>query len=650
MQKLTAGEPDTQSADLISGNIEGLRTLFPDAFTEGEVDFEVLRELLGDTIDDHEERYGLNWRGKRAARRLALTPSTGTLRPAPEESMDWETTQNLMIEGDNLEILKLLQQSYAGKVQLIYIDPPYNTGNDFIYPDDFRDGVRNYLRISGQLGDDGRPGTSNPETSGRYHTDWLTMMYPRLVLARQMLSPGGVISVSIDEHEAHNLRALLDEVFGGENYISAIAVSLNPKGRQLAPFFATAHEYIVMYARNIDACILHAESSENVDSADFPLVDSDGSYRLLPLRNTNKKFNPSTRPNLYYPLYATSGGQVSITNSPGAHEIWPVFGDRSPAVWRWSGSKVSKQHNDLYGRLVNGRAGERWDVFQVDRLTEGRTKKLQTVWLAADVGSTDSAVQELKVLMGEAVFETPKPISLMRRLLQLMPPDSLVLDFFAGSGTMGGAVLAQNAADGGHRRYIMAQLPEFIGSDNDSAAKYCDRIGKPRNIAELTKERLRRAARKIRAKYPMFSGDTGFRVFKLDSSNIREWEPDREDIAGTLDAAIVNLKADRTEDDILYELLLKRGIELTVPAEQRQIAGKMVHSIGAGTLLVCLATRIERAAAEPLALGIVAWHEELAPAGDARVIFRDSAFADDVAKTNLAEILKQHGLADVKSI
>jgi len=353
---------------------------------------------------------------------------------------------------------------------------------------------------------------------------------------------------------------------------------------------------------------------------------------------------------LYYPLYVSADGKVSADRTSGTHEVFPIFGDESPAVWRWSRPKVAKQSNELYGRVVNGRAGERWDVFQIDRLTEGRTKKFQSLWLAQDVGSTDSAVDELKNLMGEAVFETPKPTSLMRRLLQLMPRDSLVLDFFAGSGTMGHAVVAQNGADGGDRRFILVQLPESFVSLQDAAAKYCDRIGRPLNIAELTKERLRRSGQKVRKEHPMFVGDVGFRVFKLDSSNIREWEPDREDIPGTLDAAVVNLKADRTEDDILHELLLKRGIELTVPAEEREITGKAVHSIGAGTLLVCLAPGIERADAEPLALGIVAWHRELAPAGETRVVFRDSAFADDVAKTNLAEILKQHGLTDVKSI
>ena len=256
MQKLTAGEPDTQSADLISENIEGLRTLFPEAFTDGEVDFEVLRELLGDAIDDHEERYGLNWRGKRAARRLALTPSTGTLRPAPEESMDWDATQNLMIEGDNLEVLKLLHKSYAGKVKLIYIDPPYNTGRDFIYPDDFRDSIRNYQEWTGQLSEDGRRISSNMESSGRFHTSWLNMMSPRLNLARTMLREDGVLFISIDDTELDNLRSLCREVFGEENFVAQIVW----RDRSTPPndkIIGANHDYILVYARNIESVILN---------------------------------------------------------------------------------------------------------------------------------------------------------------------------------------------------------------------------------------------------------------------------------------------------------------------------------------------------------------------------------------------------------
>ncbi len=653
MERITAEDPKTQSKDVVAENIAQLETLFPEAFTEGKVDFEVLKQLLGGALDEREEKYGLNWHGKRRARQLALTPSTGTLRPCPEDSVDWDTTQNLMIEGDNLEVLKLLQKSYAGKVKLIYIDPPYNTGNDFIYPDNFQDRLRTYLEITGTVDGAGRKVTSNPESSGRFHTSWLVMMYPRLKVARSLLSDDGVIVVSIDEHELFNLRQMLDELLGGENLVGELCVSLNPKGRQLSPFFATSHEYIVVYAKNIDECVISPGSTEAVDATDFPLSDDQGSFRLLPLRNTNKKFNPTTRPNLYFPLHVDEPtGAVSLTTRRGSREIYPVFGDGSQAVWRWSKPKVDRQSGELYGRLVSGREGDRWDVFQKDYLTEGRTKKLKTVWLAEDVGSTDSAVEELKSLIGP-VFQTAKPTSLIRRVIRLMPQESTILDFFAGSGTTGHAAIAQNAADNGTRRHIMVQLPQQLDPDDENqrtAVDFCDRLKKPRTITELTKERLRRAAKKIKDENPMFSGDLGFRVFKLDSSNIRAWEPDRDDLPKTLENSVEHLETDRTETDVLYELLLKLGLDLCVPIEQKAIVGKAVHSIGGGVLFACLAEKLTREDVEPLAQGIVAWQKALAPAGDTTCVFRDSAFADDVAKTNLAAILNQHGLTNVRSL
>ena len=653
MKKITADDPHSRSADVVAENIEHLRALFPEAFTEGGVDFDVLKQLLGGAVDEREEKYSLNWHGKRRARQLALTPSTGTLRPCPEESVDWDTTQNLMIEGDNLEVLKLLQKSYSGKVKLIYIDPPYNTGKDFVYPDNFHDNVQNYLELTGQADGENRRLSSNVDTSGRFHTGWLSMMYPRLKLARNLLCDDGAIAVSIDAHEFFNVRHLLDEIFGGENLIVELCASLNPKGRQLAQFFATSHEYIVMYARRIDECILEASSEDSVDESDFPLFDAHGRYRELPLRNTNKKFNPASRPNLHYPLYVDRAtGEVSCVLSYGACTIYPVFGDGSPAVWRWSKPKVKNEAAKLQGRIVDGLEGRRWDVFQKDYLTEGRTKKLRTVWQASMVGSTDSAVAEVKSLIGLS-FDSPKPKQLLTTLIRLMPLDSLVLDFFAGSGTTGHAVTAQNANDGGSRRYILVQLPELVNPQvktQEQAAALCDKLGTRRTIAELTKERLRRAGNKIKRENPLFTGDFGFRVFTLDTSNIRAWEPDRDDLERTLLDGVDHIGPDRSQGDVLYELLLKLGLDLCVPIESRTIAAKSVRSVGAGTLMVCLDEHVAEEEAEAVALGISEWHREIEPAGDSVVVFRDSAFENDVAKTNLVAILEQHGLRNVRSL
>ena len=652
MQKIIAGDPETRSPDIVADNLAKLQAIFPDAFTEGKVDFEVLRQLVGDAVEERDEKYGLNWYGKRRARQLALTPSIGTLRPCPEDSVDWETTQNLMIEGDNLEVLKLLRKSYAGKVNLIYIDPPYNTGKEFVYPDNYRDGIRHYLTITGQR--DGRKNvlSSNAETSGRFHTTWLNMIYPRLRVARDLLSNDGAIAVSIDEHEFYNIRHVLNSTFGEENLVATICASLNPKGRQLGQFFATSHEYIVIYAKNIDGCVVDASSADLIAKSDFPLLDDRGNYRLLPLRNTNKKFTPQNRPNLYYPLYVhESTGVVSSVSGRGV-QVYPVFGDGSAAVWRWSTEKVREQGNELYGRIVQGRLGDRWDVFQKDYLFRGRTKKLRTVWQASEVGSTDTAATEVKDLLG-LVFASPKPTRLIRRLIRMLPPDSLIVDFFAGSGTTGHAVVAQNAEDRGTRRYVCVQLPQPLDPKNRAqraASERCDRIGRPRTIAELTKERLRRAGRNIAEDDPMFASDLGFRVFKLDTSNIRTWDPAPDDLNGALLAGLDHIEPGRTEQDILYELLLKLGLDLCVPMETRTIAGKSVHSIGAGTLIACLDEAIAREDVEELALAIADWHDALGPAGESTIVFRDSAFVDDVAKTNLAAILEQHGLRNIRSL
>jgi len=616
IEKLTAGDPDTQSADIVSDHLDRLRKLFPEAFTEGRVDFDVLRQLLGDDIEDGDEHYGLNWRGKRAARRLALTPSIGALRPAPDESVDWDTTQNLMIEGDNLEVLKLLRKSYGGKVKLIYIDPPYNTGGDFIYADRFQDSLQNYLELTGQVDPTGERLASSMESTGRFHTSWLNMIFPRLLVARDLLAPDGVIFVSIDDNENHNLRHVLDQVFGAEDFVGAVAWKHTAQSKNDERYFARQYNTLLVYRRTEQAEPFRLERTEahNVNYAN-PDNDPKGPWRSGDTRS------PNPRPSLRFAIETPSGKSIPPP----------------PNGWRWSPSTIREKVES--GEIVF--ADDETRIIRKIYLSEQEGRVPENVWPTEEVGGTRDANRELQELFGAAVFDTPKPTALVDRMLELTTTGdegALVLDFFAGSGSTGHAVMARNQQDDGNRRFILVQLPELIGGDDFHT------------IAEITKERLRRAGKKIRDENPMFTGDVGFRVFKLDSSNIREWDPQPVDLDATLDAAVENLKVDRTEQDILYELLIKRGIELTVPIEARDISGKTVHSIGAGTMFACLSERIERADAEPVALGIVAWRDELAPAGDIRVVFRDSAFVDDVAKTNLAEILRQHGLADVKSI
>ena len=644
MEKLTSGDPETRSPDFVAENLERLRELFPELITEGPegaaVNVDVLKQLVGDrTVTDADEKYGLNWHGKRAARRLALTPSTGTLRPCPEESVDWETTQNLMIEGDNLEVLKLLQKSYAGKVKLIYIDPPYNTGKDFVYRDNFKDNIANYLEVTGQVESEGGSKiSSNTESSGRFHTNWLNMMYPRLKLARNLLRDDGAIFVTIDENEVENVLAMCNEVFGEENHVVSVAWQKRVSPANDAKWFSSDHDWIIIFAKCKEVWRPRRLERTETQLSNYKNPDNDprGPWNSATFTCGRSSVE---RPNLYY----------SITNPVTGVEVWP----KKTAVWKYSKEVTDKLISD--GRLYWGLDGQslpRVKLFLSER--EGVVPR--SVWGYEEYGHTQEATIEVRALFdGEGVFDTAKPSTLIARMNQIAAAESgsLVLDFFAGSGTTGHAVMAQNAADGGNRRHILVQLPQPLDPENKdqkTAAEFCDKLGKPRNIAELTKERLRRAGKKIKEENPMFAGDTGFRVFKLDSTNIREWQPDRENIARSIEESIENLKTDRTEQDILYEVLLKLGLDLCVPIETKEFAGKMVQSIGGGSLFACLAEKIGRADIEEIGLGIVEWRKSLNAAGDATCVFRDSAFEDDVAKTNLVTILEQNGIARVRSL
>ncbi|WBX95075.1 site-specific DNA-methyltransferase [Pseudoxanthomonas mexicana] len=633
MHKIDATDPETQSADLVAGNIATLKALFPELITEGAdgaaVNVDVLKALVGDaTVSDAEEKYGLNWHGKRRARQLALTPSTGTLRPCPEDSVDWDTTQNLMIEGDNLEVLKLLQKSYAGKVKLIYIDPPYNTGKDFVYPDNFQDSIKNYLELTGQV-EGGAKVSSNTEASGRFHTDWLNMMYPRLKLARNLLSDDGVIFISIDDNEIDNLVKVCNEVFGEENHIASFIWKSKSGGANDSGEVAVDHEYIVCFSRNKVDDVLGLDPDAVATTA-YNNEDENGRYSLERLDKQNLQYSSS----MDYELVGPDRTVYRLEHRDNA---------RPNAIWRWSKDKVKNNMDSLVFK----------DGHVYTKNYEKPGGKPRSLLVDERFGRTRTGGTEVRDLMGGEYFSNPKPTKLLKTIAAIgSGENAIVLDFFAGSGTSGHAVMAQNAADGGQRSYVMVQLPEPLDPDNKDqkvAADFCDQLGKPRNISELTKERLRRSAAKVKADNPNWQGDTGFRVYKLDQSNIRAWQP-----SGNLERDLIDsvehIVADRSEQDVLTELLLKLGLDLCVPIEQRQIAGKAVHAVGGGVLMACLDPRIGKDDAEPLALGIADWHAALTPAGDTTCVFRDSAFENDEAKTNLAAILEQHGIHHVRSL
>lgn len=691
IKKLDLNDPDTKSADIVAGNVDALKALFPEAFTEGKIDFEILKGLLGADVDERDEKYGLNWHGKRRARQIALTPSTGTLLPCPDESVDWDTTRNLMIEGDNLEVLKLLQKSYAGKVKLIYIDPPYNTGKDFVYPDDFRDNIANYLELTGQV-EGGRKITSNTEASGRFHTDWLNMMLPRLRLARTLLREDGVIAVSIDDTEIANLRSLLAEVFGMENFIANITWE---KGRKNdAKFFSSGHEYIVIFAKSV----AHLRERGTVWREEKPgareiwekyleLRAHHGNddrvierhlqdwYSDLPKTHPSKKWSRYKRVDRHGPWrdrdisWPGGGGPRYEVIHPETKQPCAV----PDAGWRYS--QPEEMQRQIRLGLVEFRADHNEPPFRKahirpipDELESESNDESEengeesTEEFANQVRSTyfykqsQVSVKELRSLMGAKVFNNPKDCDELARLFDYctsQDSDALFVDFFAGSGTSGEAVWRLNSRDGGRRRWLMVQLPEPLDpsrKEQKASAKFCDTIGKPLTIAELTKERLRRAAKKLTADNLLFRGDLGFRVCKLASSNIRAWEPDPANLENSLLKNAEHLVQGRKEQDVLYELLLKLGLDLCVPIETKIIADKAVHSIGGGALIVCLADGLAGEVVEPLSIGIVAWRTALAPAVDTRVVFKDSGFADDIAKANMAAILNQNGISDVRSL
>lgn len=613
-----------KSADIVSENIERLKELFPDAFSEGGVDFEVLRQLLGDAkvLDEGEEKYGLVWHGKKKARQIALTPSTGTLLPCPEESVDWDTTQNLFIEGDNLEVLKLLQKSYANKVKMIYIDPPYNTGKEFIYPDKFQENLDTYLKYTGQVDDEGIKFSSNMETTGRKHTNWLSMMMPRLKLARDLLSKDGTIFISIDDNEQAHLKTLCDEVFGPENFIATIIWHKMDSPKNSAKYLSEDHDYVLLYAKNAEVWRpnLLPRSEKMVERYKNPDSDPRGPWLLGDLAARN-----------YY-----SKGVYSIETPSGKVIPGPPAG----SFWRISEEKFKEYDKDnriWWGESGGNRPGIKKFLSEV---RDGVVP--QTYWSWKDVGSTRNAKQDLSRLLqassGEELFVTPKPIGLIMRMLQIATSNDsndLVMDFFAGSCSTLEAVYKKNVEDDGNRRCIVVQLPEVIGASS--------------TVSEMGKRRAKFVIEELKKEIQV-SLDLGFKVFKLNSSNIKAWNLDRTDLEESLLSHQDHLLDGRSEDDVLYELLLKRGVDLSVPIKSREIAGKTIFSIGYGVLFACLDESINKSQVEEIGQAIVEWHRELAPSSDTYVFFRDSAFSDDVSKTNMAAILEQNGINHVRSL
>lgn len=604
-------EVDGGSLNVVAENLGKMRLLFPEVFAEERVDFDMLRDVLGDYVEDRQERYSFSWHGKSTARRIAQTPSTGTLRPCPLESVDWDGTQNLFVKGDNLEVLKLLQKPYHGRVGMIYIDPPYNTGGEFIYPDKYQDNLDTYLRYTGQVTDEGFKLSANSETSGRYHTNWLNMMYPRLKLARNLLRPDGTIFVSIDDHEVANLRKLMDELYGEENFVAQIVWRRKRGKDNSTTGFSRLHEYIVAYGRG-EAVQVNRLPMGDKRKAVYSNPDNDprGLYVLQPAWASGMKRGPE---------YEVALGDIHFPK-----RMWLYSKETLLRNWSEGRLAIKGEHKDGYP-----------NCYLKVYLDESKGIIPDTLWL--DVANTGDAVEEIKQLFdGNIPFGTPKPTKVVQQLIQIAAPkDSIVLDFFAGSATTADAVMRMNAEDGGSRRCICVQLPEPVDASSEAG-----KMGYP-TIADIGIDRIRRAGKLLGDE----SVDTGVRVLQLDSTNVVEWESNPADLEASLLSAVENIKSDRDDADLLLELLLKSGLDLSSPINVRVVDGATIQVVGDGALVACLDEHVDVS----ISAAIVALRKELEPEL-MRVVFRDNAFTDDVSKTNVAQMLKQAGIDDIRSI
>lgn len=644
-----------ETFNIEANNIEKLTELFPEVNTDGKIDFDKLKQILGDYVDDSDERYRFVWNGKGEALRLSQTPSMGTLRPAKEEgeSKNWDDTENLYIEGDNLEVLKLLQKSYFNKVKMIYIDPPYNTGGDFVYKDNFKDSIQNYKKVTGQVDGEGNATTTNREYSGRYHTDWLNMMYPRLRLARNLLTDDGVIFISIDDNEIDNLRKICDEVFGEGNFVAKLPTIMNLKGNNDQFGFAGTHEYTVVYMKDIHAVPdLYGLPLSKEEQREYHLKDNKGYYKKgATLMRTGVAGAREERPKGYYPIYVSKDYQEMYLEQKSSDDIvvYPKTEDGKEMSWRRSKETLKKSVDEfVITKTRNGISFNRKQRLEHDMRKGKKAKSL----LYKPSYSSGNGTNEVRDLLGERFFDNPKPKELIKDLLRVSTRDGIVLDFFSGSGTCAHAVMELNKEMGYEKKYIMVQLPEETDKKSEAyKAGY-------QNIAEIGKERIRRAGEKVKEelqeKYEAASDeekkdmkhpddlDIGFKVFKLDSSNIKEWNPGKyENIQGAIEDTVTPYVQGRTEEDVVYEMMLKMGLDLTYSVENYDVKDKTIYSIGYGFLMICLADEIDVSVAEKMI--------EIKDANDQqefRAIFRDEGFTSDTDKTNVKETLRAAGLAE----
>ena len=618
-----------QSSNGVEDNITKIAQLFPDCVTEtvdersGQpkhlIDFEKLKQNLSDSVmSERAERYQFTWPDKSKAILLANSPINATLRPCREDSVDFDNTQNLYIEGDNLDVLKCLKETYLHKVKMIYIDPPYNTGNDFVYEDDFAQSSEEYLANSGQFDEQGNRMFTNAESNGRFHTDWLNMIYPRLKVARDLLTDDGVIFISIDDNEAKNLKNISDEIFGERNFLAQIVWERAFAPINLMKHFSPSHDYIICYAKNIENAICHGieRSKEANDRYSNPDNDPRGVWS-----SSDISVGPAIQDNIY-----------TIT-TPSGREVEPPAG-RS---WRLSRNAFRERLRD--NRIWFGPDGD--GVPRIKRfLSELRKTGItpMTIWKHNEVEHSQAATQKLaKLFDGKKYFDYPKPVPLIERCLQLYTnKDSLILDFFSGSATTAHAVVQLNSEDGGNRKFIMVQLPEKTEEKSEAfKAGY-------KNICEIGKERIRRAGKKIKEESPLTTQDldTGFRVLKLDSTNMQDIYYSPKDISqADLFSQVDNVKPDRTGEDLLFQVMLELGATLDSKIETTTIAGKTIYNVAEGYLVACFDPDVTDDVVKAIA--------QMQPA---YAVLRDTSMKDDSTATNFEQIFKTYSPDTVTKI
>lgn len=634
---------------LANRNFSLLSGLFPNAITEAidedgnvvrAIDADVLaQEINTRVVSGKEERYQFTWPDKKKSILLANAPIAKTLRPCREESVDFDNTENLYIEGDNLEVLKLLQETYLGKIKMIYIDPPYNTGNDFVYEDDFAQSTSEYLSNSGQFDEEGNRLVQNTESNGRFHTDWLNMMYPRLKLAKDLLSDEGVIFISIDDNELKNMLNVCNEIFGEHNFIAQIAVQLNPRGRNLDRYIAKTHEYVIVYSKNYtNGNSMYGIDKEGSMVEEYNKQDKIGKYRQIGLRNRNQSFNPVTRPNLYYPLYVnpTNKAVSIVQNSEYVDEVWPDTPDGIKTCWTWAKAKVQKENN----LIEADKSGNEWRIFRKDYLLDDTgnvaTTLIKSFWSDKEINN-DYGKKAIKELFGSAIMDFPKSPDLIKKLVApATRGKGIVMDFFSGSATTAQAVMELNIENGYDLKYIMVQLQEVC--DEKSEAYNAGFT----NICEIGKERIRRAGDKIREKAGLTvqNLDTGFRVLKVDSSNMKDVYYNPENYTATLfDSITDNIKEDRTHLDLLFQVMLEMDVLLSKKIVETEIAGKKVFSVMDDYMIACFDKGITSEVVEAIAKKQPYY-----------AVFRDSCMADDSTMASFEQIFETYSKDTIRKV